>query len=550
MPTTPNATILVADDTAATTLFLQRVFEYEGYRVHSVHDGHAALETAKQLLPDLILLDVRMPGLNGFEVLRQLRETPLTASIPTILMTAHGEISDTVQGLNLGADDYVRKPFHWRELMARAESKMRARKLESQLQRRTHELEALLRVSEELSKYLELDQVLDLILRLSLELLPGDATTIYRLDRTGNITHLLQHLKSEDKPLPKIDHQAFIDQILPQSHEIIWSSESPLIPNLPNGLVVPLQYSDEGDKLLQIVMCILSEEIPYDSNHGQLANGIARQAALALKNAELYQWQANYASRLKVTVEERTRDLQSAQNMLIRSEKLASVGRLAASIAHEINNPLFPIRVNLDNMLEDLQAQNPIDQRDIVIAQECVDRIHRIVQRLLEFTGKDHSQVSFTPEPIQINEVIENVIALIRKSMEQQNQKIDLNLDPLPLVLGSKDSLEQVFMNFVINASEAMPTGGRLTINTRQEAREIVITVSDTGKGIHADIVETIFEPFVSTKEDGNGLGLFISYGIIQHHYGSIEVHSELNVGTTFTVKLPIGAEELKKVKG
>jgi DNA-binding response OmpR family regulator len=126
---------------------LERIFEREGFQVKSVHDGLAALEVAEQLLPDLILLDIQMPGMNGFDVLRSLRQNERTIMIPTILITAKArQPADVAHGLNLGADDYVQKPFEPRELVARVQSKIRAHQLEDALHRRTQELEALLRI--------------------------------------------------------------------------------------------------------------------------------------------------------------------------------------------------------------------------------------------------------------------------------------------------------------------------------------------------------------------------------------------------------------------
>ena len=154
-----------------------------GYRVERVNDGFAAIETAKRILPDLILLDIRMPRLDGFEVLRLLREDEQTVNIPTIVITANATApADVERGLNLGADDYLQKPFAPQELLARARSKIRARQLEDALHRRTQQLEALLHVSERLNQHLELEDLLDLIVDVRLELLPGDAALIHVLN--------------------------------------------------------------------------------------------------------------------------------------------------------------------------------------------------------------------------------------------------------------------------------------------------------------------------------------------------------------------------------
>src|SRR5829696_4421045 len=180
--------VLVADDEVNTTIMLQRIFEREGYQLEAVNDGISALAAAERLIPDLILLDIRMPGMNGFEVLRRLRENPVTTNIPTILVTANArEPADVALGLNLGADDYLYKPFAPQELVARAESKMKARQLEDALQRRSYELASLLQMSEDLIQHLERHELLQLVLNIVFDLLPGEFTAIYQLDDDGQI---------------------------------------------------------------------------------------------------------------------------------------------------------------------------------------------------------------------------------------------------------------------------------------------------------------------------------------------------------------------------
>lgn len=535
--TIPNLAplVLIADDQVPTTVMLERVFEYEGYRVKSVYDGLTAIEAAKDVLPDLILLDVNMPGMNGFEVLRHLREDELTANIPTILITAMGELSDVVHGLNLGADDYLRKPFHPQELLARAQSKMKSRKLEESLHRRTQELKALLRVSEELSQHLETDDLLEFILYLSLDLLNGEIAAIYYLKDADQIE--TSCVKSKDGSLDNVqfDEQLILDFLATRDEALLWPQEPALFPEYHTGMIAPLKY---GGKTHGLIMLVRSE-IDYDHSHLRLFSGIGKQATLAIQNAELYKLQQNYALHLEEMVNARTAELESAQQMLIRSEKLASVGRLAASIAHEINNPLLPIRINLEHMREDLHHDGKIDVEDIKRTQESVERISRIVNRLLEFTGKRQQDKS-TLQVLDINEMLENVMSLNQKFFQQEDVTLVAYLKEIPLIQGNKDQLEQVFMNLILNAKAAMERGGTLTVSTYIQNEQIYIEFSDTGHGIPEDMLESIFEPFVSTKEDGTGLGLFISFGIVQNHNGVIEVASQLGKGTTFTIRIPI----------
>lgn len=526
--------VLIADDQVPTTVMLERVFEYEGYRVKSVYDGDAAIEAAQQLAPDLILLDVMMPGMTGFEVLQQLRNDERTAAIPTILITAMGELSDVVHGLNLGADDYLRKPFHPQELLARAESKMKSRELEKNLQRRTQELIALLRVGEALSQHHEVKDLLKFILYLTLDLLKGDVAAIYRLSDANTIADSAIVHVTENAVDIGLEPSQVIDFIRHCETPLLWPSEKALLEGYDTGMATLLQYGDEKHGLLLVAR----HASGYDENHLQLLNGIGRQATLAIQNASLYQILQDHANDLEDRVAARTRELESAQQMLIRSEKLASVGRLAASIAHEINNPLLPIQINLEHMREDIQHGGRIEQEDIQRTQESVERISRIVSRLLEFTGKRQKDTT-SLQQLNLNAMLENIVSLNRKFFQQEDIALNVDFGNVPHIEGNKDQLEQVFMNLMLNAKAAMDEGGQLNVKTYVKNAEVHIEIRDTGHGIPADMIESIFEPFVSTKEDGTGLGLFISFGIVQNHNGVIEVQSEVGKGTTFTVRLP-----------
>ncbi len=526
--------ILIADDVMPTTVMLERVFEYEGYQVKSVYDGNAAIEAAQRLLPDLILLDINMPGVNGFDVLRTLRDDPKTTGIPTILITAMGDLSNVVQGLNLGADDYLRKPFNSQELLARAKSKMRARKLEESLQSRTRELEALLRVSEELSQHLQLDELLAFILYLVTDMIPCELVAIYHLD-DDELVDSYRIQKKDGTPVEMdFESQQMIDYIKSIGKPILWPNDEPLLAKYESGIVSLLQY----DGNLRGALFVVSNDILYDENDMRLLNGMSRSASLAIRNAELYEIQINYAQNLEDMVNARTKELESTQDMLVRSEKLASVGRLAASIAHEIKNPLFPIRINLEGMIEDLQLGNMVDIRDIERTLESVERIKAIVDRLLGFTG--NWQVNDTDiETIDINSVIDTICNLNQKFFQQENIIIERHFSELPPVYGYRYQLEHVFMNLSLNAKDAIENQGFIRFSTYESDKSVIIKVEDNGTGIESDLIDNIFEPFVSTKQNGNGLGLFISYNIIKKHGGTIDVVSQIHKGTTFTIRLP-----------
>lgn len=531
--------VLIADDEVNTTRMLQHIFEREGYRVESVHTGKEAIEQARATQPDLILLDYMMPGMNGFEVLRILREDPRTASIPTIIVTAAArEPADVARGLKLGANDYLYKPFAPQELLARAQSKIRARQLEEALERRSKELEALLQTSQLLNQHLEMSDLLEIVPQIALEQMTSDAAVVYVLNGNGEIRGEQIALAPEVSRAPVIDPAKLITACAAHPDVIAWmhGDRSAPIQGFDYALGVLLQQSDQRIG----VLAIARNGKPYDEAECRLFEGIGRQAALALHNAYLYELQADYAQTLEERVAERTAELESAQKLLLRSEKLASIGHLAASIAHEINNPLMPIRNLIDDIVDELEQQKvAYDRRSVQIIQDSLERIRGIVSRLLEFARDAGPDMRV----LDIAAVVDTIVKLNKKNFEHSHIALEVDLPALPPIYGSKDQLEQVFMNLALNAQAAMEGGGKLLIRGYVEKDYVVIDFQDNGCGIPEEHIDRIFDPFYSTKPNGTGLGLFVSHGIIQGHNGSFRVKSRVGKGTTISVLLPIHHE-------
>ena len=225
--------------------------------------------------------------------------------------------------------------------------------------------------------------------------------------------------------------------------------------------------------------------------------------------------------RLEQMVEDRTRQLKETHEKLLHQDKMSSLGKLSASVVHEINNPIAGI-LNL-----------------IMLMKNETRRTSRIVSNLLAFSR----QSKMEPKRLSINQLIDKTLFLNSNLLKIDGVKVETKLDPdLPDLLGSEDQLQQVFMNLVSNAAEAMePRGGKLTIETRHLLREdkLKIKFKDTGHGIPEGDIPKLFEPFFTTKKKGKGvgLGLSVAYGIIQEHEGSIFVKSKVGQGTTFQVK-------------
>lgn len=528
--------VMIADAEIPTAELLRGVFEREGYRVVMVFNEDQIFAAISERHPDLIILETRLGPVSGFDILRKLRDDPETAAIPTFLLTTHADWPDVLQGLELGADDTMRKPVHPREILARAASKINAHRLEVALQRRTSDLEALLRVSEVFNQQNDWRALPSLILALMYDLLPLDyATLIVLQDKEGEFE---VEVKAAHPEHMKDDVRRWVldrlQDIAGVTETVNFKGAQQKDPR--NALLLPLSYLDPEDGTAYL-FAFSDEKLEY--NEMQLFEGIGRQANLALRDAELHRLQQNYAEQLEVKVAERTRELQSAQSQLIQAEKLATVGRLAAGIAHEINNPLMPIKFNLESMLEDIQDNRPLEEDLVTVTLESVDRIKRLVQRMLEYNA-GHFQLGDSLDKIDVNEVVQAMLELTRKTFQQSGKEIVLELKNVPPVMGNRDALAQVFINLVLNAGEAMEQGGTLTISTRRHKDQVLIAFADTGSGIPPEMLDRIFDPFTTTKNSGSGLGLFVSYGIIEGHHGSIKVDSAPDKGTTFTVSLPV----------
>lgn len=240
---------------------------------------------------------------------------------------------------------------------------------------------------------------------------------------------------------------------------------------------------------------------------------------------------------LEEKVEERTKVLKTMQDQLIQTEKLAGIGRLAAGVAHEINNPLTGILTNASLMYDDVPEDDP-KKADLKVIIEETLRCRKIVKGLLDFARQSPPQKQL----LSLNEVIEDIITLVKNQANFRNIKISLELDPfIPKIMADKDQIRQVVLNIVLNAADAMPNGGEFHIISKIiDSSNIEILFSDTGVGIPEDVKEKIFEPFVTTKKTGTGLGLSIAYGIIERHKGKIVVESQPNKGTTFKIILPV----------
>ncbi|MBP1601044.1 MAG: integral rane sensor signal transduction histidine kinase [Acidobacteria bacterium] len=257
---------------------------------------------------------------------------------------------------------------------------------------------------------------------------------------------------------------------------------------------------------------------------------------LARTTQELMDWAANLESK----VEDRTSQVKAMQNQLLQAEKLAAIGKLAAGVAHEINNPLTGILTSGSLMLEDVPPDDPRHEELKIIVDETM-RCRKIVKGLLDFARQTKPQ----KQAVSLNQVIADVVNLVGKQAAFRDIDIQMDLAAdLPAVMADQDQMRQVVLNAVLNAAEAMHQGGELRFTSRHDSagKTVEVSIADTGPGVPDDIKDKIFDPFFTTKKTGTGLGLAIAYGIVDRHGGTISIRSRPGHGTTVVFRIPVEA--------
>ncbi len=293
-------------------------------------------------------------------------------------------------------------------------------------------------------------------------------------------------------------------------------------------VIIPLVLQNEILGLYFIRTDKSQEEISHQDL--QILSILANTAAITLENY-----------RNKCELKKSNVDGKFSQEQMIVTEKLAAVGELAGGIAHEINNPL---QILLGHV-QLLQFGKDIPRRTEIIKDQ-VNRIVQITKRLVEFSR--YVPDNFDMEPVSVNSAIEQILTLIMYQFRSNEIEIELKLDSaIPAIHGNMIYLQQVLLNLFLNAREAIGKIGKMTVETFTDSEKIYVRVIDTGCGISSEHMEHIFEPFFTTKGlgKGTGLGLPVSHGIVKKHGGDLTVKSEIGIGSTFTVILPV-----RKVSG
>jgi two-component system, NtrC family, sensor kinase len=290
-----------------------------------------------------------------------------------------------------------------------------------------------------------------------------------------------------------------------------------------------------GDLEQRVAVQSSGELAVLESSFNEMGNAL--EAARGERDALL--------AGLEQQVRERTEALERAQQRLVQTEKLSSLGRLSASIAHEINNPLAGILTTAKLLIRTI-GNGPADPqstwmvRQLALVQREAERCTAIVRNLLGFARER----PMTLTDVDVNVAIEEALFLVQNQFALQNIVLERDLAPVPPVRADFGQVRQAFANIIINACDAMPKGGTLRVRSRMLGAEgvVEVVVGDTGTGIPRALLSKVLDPFFTTKEKGTGLGLSVVYGVVERHSGTLSLDSEPGAGTTVTIRLPLAA--------
>ncbi len=521
--------LLVVDDEPGITRLCERLLTRAGYSVTTFTDPAAAMIFVEKNIIDLLLVDIRMPEISGFDLIAHVKKhQPETA---VLVMTGFGTVDTAIQALREGVDGLLLKPFDSSsELLLTVKQALDDNQKKRDIAR-IQALRPLFDVTETFLAETKPERLVEIVentvcehlhsgnagyyqyseIDKSLKLLVGRGIA-FPADSSGPENGLIGQIDARGTPLwvnaSGPDTTGF------QSRLVALKLNSAFIAPISRLKTRGVLYVGRKEK-----------EAAFREVEWEMFLLIVRQAAVALENAKLYEELREYVRRIE-----------ESQQALIRAEKMAAAGRLTASIAHEINNPLQAVQNCLHLAT---RGELSINKRReyIDLANHELDRLMRTVQRMLDF----YRPGSVEPQRVNLVILLRRVIKLLSAQLQGRNIQVSTRFSSkIPSILAVSSQLEQVFINLILNAYDAMPKGGELYISAHRTEGMVEILVQDSGPGVPEENRTRIFEPFVSTKKGGTGLGLTVSYGIIAAHGGSLDLVSGHGSGACFKVSLPV----------
>ncbi len=568
---TPKAEILIVDDTPQNVLLLAAMLRSNQYTIREAADGPSALEAVRQSPPDLILLDIRMPGMDGYEVCRRLKSDENLREPPVIFVSALDDQTDIIQGFAAGGVDYITKPFKMKEVLARLETHLTITRLQRQLSEQNHQLQ------QEIAERQRAEQALQQA---------NEALEQRVAERTAELVRANIELNNELQERRRVEkeREELLLQVRNQAHQV-----REIINTVPDGVLVldvnglVTLANTEALACLGILAPAWSAQSITQSyspamllQHGRptltlpLTHMGDRSLTDLLRSPSQGNWHEVKASGQTYEITARIlpfetgnhnwvmviRDVTEERNtkrLIQQQDRLAAVGQMASGIAHDFNNILAVILLYTEMALSSSQLSPRLQERLITISQQA-QHGSNLIQQILDFSRRSVLE----RQPMDLLPFLKEQAKLLRRTLAE-NIHIELDCQEGTYTIEADPTrIQQIMMNLTVNARDAMPDGGVLTFRLRhlpsgeriqcctcgtvEGGHWIALEVQDSGTGISPDVIPHIFEPFFTTKElgKGTGLGLPQVYGIAKSHDGHIDISTEAGKGSKFTVYLPV----------
>ncbi len=532
--------VLLVEKDNAIWHFVRSILKKEVYDLDFADDAKYALTKIQNNTTDLILFDCNSLGVNMSEFVSLIKNS--TDNMPGIIALTKN-INVDVDYTQPAVDDLITKPLNSTELQYRISRVFERRNMIDLLNKDRADSEALLQISEAVSSTLSSREILHIIVKKVAFLFDATRCSIFRVAHEEKSAQVIASHDNPDIELEiTVDNYPEVKKALETGEMVIvqYILLDPLmkdvhenIQSLKNNAIVVIPIILKDNVIGTLFLRSVRDNKFFNEREIKFLKVVARIAANALDNAFLYE------------------NLESTRLQLVQSERLRALGELATGVAHNFNNLLSGILGHTQMLLsKDIDAS--IRERLQIVEKLVLDG-GEIVRRIQEFTRlrttKDFSAVN-------LKDIINDVVRMTESKWSGGHNtskimlRVDANQMEIPIVDGNATELREVFINILFNAVDAMPKGGELRIRTETNGKDVFVYFIDTGEGMSEETRKRVFDPFFTTKgSKGTGLGMSVAYGIINRHNGQISIDSELGIGTTVTVQLPVSEKIIKEIE-
>jgi two-component system, LuxR family, sensor kinase FixL len=557
--------VLVVDDSPKNVDLLVNTLKND-YRLGIARNGPKALDYAEKHHPDLILLDIMMPEMDGFEVCSRLKATPKTKDIPIVFLTAMSETDDRTRGFEMGAVDYITKPFRPPEVKARIRAHLSLKEIREDLKSQNIRLERKVEALQEtltatvqtVAAATEIDEVLNTVLNRAMMTVNAGIGSIMLPDKKNHTLSIAAavglgesivngaSVRIGDGIAGKVAQTG--KALLVEDVEQDPVYKKPNDPKYETASFICMPLRTRGQVIGVLNLSKKADRKVFNKSDLEYLNTLLTHISFAVENATLLKEAKEATEKLQQDVNEKSIQLDQAQQQVIQTAKLSTLGELIAGVTHEIENPLNIIMGYSQLLLS--KAQDEEMRRDLIKIIDGSQQAARVAKNLLSFARQE----SPIKRPHSINDIVSKVLEMMAYALRLNCIKVTTDLPPgLPPIMVDGNQMQQVFLNIVNNACQVMKgreSPCKLNIRADRDGEMLRVEFTDNGPGIRADQLKTIFDPFFSSKNRGKGIGLGLStsHGIVKAQNGNFYAKSREGAGATFILELPIVPEAVDMI--